>query len=393
MRILAIETSCDETAIAIVEAEGSEQNARFRILGNALLSQIEAHREYGGVFPSLAKREHAKNLIPVLDAALEEAELLREDTQALDEATRNTVAELLAREPGLTETFLEFITECEPPKIDVIAVTAGPGLEPALWVGINFAKALSLVWKKPIVAINHMEGHVLAALAESAPEGSLSISDTKLPLLALLISGGHTELVLMEKWLTYKLIGQTRDDAVGEAFDKVARMLHLPYPGGPEVSKLAEAARLEGTTSPHTLPRPMLDSLTCDFSFAGLKTAVLYLLKNNPDILEKDKKHIAHEFENAVADVLWKKTARALSDTSAQTLVVGGGVSANTHIRRVFAEKIKSDHPHVMLRIPAATLSTDNAVMIALAGFYRAVRKEFVEPSAIFANGNFSLAK
>lgn len=390
MRILAIETSCDETAIAILEAQGTEETASFRVLGNALLSQIDIHKEYGGVFPALAKREHAKNLVPILDAALEEAELLHDDTQALSEEVRTKAAMLLEREPGLSEAFFEFISECEPPEIDAIAVTAGPGLEPALWVGINFAKALSLVWNKPLVAVNHMEGHIMAALAVQT-EDSLEIIDAKLPVLSLLISGGHTELVLMREWLRYELIGQTRDDAVGEAYDKVARMLSLPYPGGPEISRVAEKVRRENAANPYSLPRPMIDTNTCDFSFAGLKTAVLYLLKNKTDVSERDREHIAHEFENAVGDVLWKKTALALSHTQAQTLVIGGGVSANTHIRRLFTEKIAADYPNVSLRIPARALTTDNAVMIGLAGFYRAQKNDFADPETLKANGNAHL--
>jgi N6-L-threonylcarbamoyladenine synthase len=391
MRILAIETSCDETAIAIVEAQGAVEGASFRILGNALLSQVEVHREYGGVFPALAKREHAKNLMPILEAALEEAELLHEDTQIISEEMHNAIAKILEREPGLTEAFFEFVNECEPPAVDAIAVTTGPGLEPALWVGINFARALALVWSKPIVAVNHMEGHIMAALAEQVGE-ELEIRTVNLPVLALLISGGHTELVLMREWLTYELIGQTRDDAVGEAYDKVARMLSLPYPGGPEVSKLSESLRNGPVENPYSLPRPMLDSGTCDFSFAGLKTAVLYLLKSKTDLSEHDRQHVAHEFENAVADVLWKKTARALEETGAQTLVIGGGVSANTNIRRVFKEKISADHSHVTLRIPTPNLTTDNAIMIALAGFYRAQKELYADSATLTANGNLKLA-
>lgn len=394
MKILAIETSCDETAIAIVEAEGNEQSAQFCVLGNALLSQIEIHKEYGGVFPALAKREHAKNLVPILEAALEEAELLHEDAQVIPGETRDKIAAILSREPGLEEQFFEFVSECEPPAIDAIAVTAGPGLEPALWVGINFAKALALLWNKPLVAVNHMEGHILSALASSQdPKGdTLRIEGIQLPVLALLISGGHTELMLMKKWLEYELVGQTRDDAVGEAFDKVARMLALPYPGGPEISRLAESLRELGGEAPKfTLPRPMINEASCDFSFAGLKTAVLYLLKDNPDISEDEKSHMALEFENAVSEVLWKKTARALEETGAETLVIGGGVSANTHIRRTFTEKINNECPQVNLRIPFAALTTDNAIMIALAGFYRASKKEFV--TDIIANGNLSLTK
>ncbi len=425
MKILAIETSCDETAIAILECKGDEKGARFRVLGNALLSQVEIHKEYGGVFPALAKREHAKNLVPILEAALEEAELLHEDTQAIPEEMRDKIAAILSREPGLTEAFFEFVSECEPPDIDAIAVTAGPGLEPALWVGINFAKALAILWEKPLVAVNHMEGHILAALArrETLPlriklrgdtastkhekpnksqAEKLETKNVEMPVLALLISGGHTELVLMKKWLDYELIGQTRDDAVGEAFDKVARMLGLPYPGGPEISRLAENTRRDmkdigGPSSDERppmsfiLPRPMIDSNTCDFSFAGLKTAVLYLLKDKPELNDEEKKHLAHEFENAVTDVLWKKTTLALEQTGAQTLVIGGGVSANEHIRRTFSEKMASDFPATSLQIPASSLSTDNAIMIALAGYYRFLQKEFV--TDIVANGNLSLAK
>ncbi|MDD3531448.1 MAG: tRNA (adenosine(37)-N6)-threonylcarbamoyltransferase complex transferase subunit TsaD [Candidatus Pacebacteria bacterium] len=413
MNILAIETSCDETAIAIVEAEGDTENARFSVLGNALVSQIELHREYGGVYPALAKREHAKNLVPILEAALEEAELLHEDTQAIPEEVRSAITKILEREPGLEEQFLEFVSECEVPAIDAIAVTTGPGLEPALWVGINFAKALALVWDKPLIAVNHMEGHILAALARQSPgkgrTSELEISNVEMPVLALLISGGHTELVLMKKWLEYELIGQTRDDAVGEAFDKVARMLDLPYPGGPEISRLAELSRSsadsdsQGSTLESPLPRPMINDATCDFSFAGLKTAVLYLLKNDilmnrrpskdkniVEIADEEKAAIAREFEDAVTEVLWKKTSRALEDSGAQTLVIGGGVSANTHIRRTFAHKIQEEHPHIDLRIPTNALSTDNAVMIALAGFYRAIRQDFA--TDIIANGNRSLA-
>lgn len=411
MKILAIETSCDETAIAIVECAGDARNAQFKILGNALLSQIALHTQYGGVFPALAKREHAKNIVPILEAALEEAELLREDKQEMAAETREKIASFLSREGELAERFFEFVGECEVPAIDAIAVTAGPGLEPALWVGINFAHALALAWDKPLVAVNHMEGHVLAALAQvrtsdvltspgavqAMPE--MQIKDVAMPVLALLISGGHTELVAMEEWLEYKLIGQTRDDAVGEAFDKVARMLGLPYPGGPEISKLAEEARTafrqtavfgsgEMPFAP-TLPRPMINENSCDFSFAGLKTAVLYLLKDR-EISETEKKHLACEFEDAVGEVLWKKTAHALEETGAETLVIGGGVSANAHIRRVFKENIERDYPHVSLRIPAAALTTDNAIMIALSGYYRALRKEFV--TDIVANGNLSLA-
>lgn len=389
MKILAIETSCDETAIAILEGAGDEKSASFTVRGDALLSQTAIHAQYGGVFPQLAKREHAKNLVPLLQTALEEAELLHEDTQEIPQKIHDTVAKLLEREPELDAQLLDFIGGCETPNIDAIAVTTGPGLEPALWVGINFAKALALAWDKPLVAVNHMEGHILSALA-TRDGNTIHVENMALPILALLISGGHTELVLMRDWLRYELIGQTRDDAVGEAFDKVARMLGLPYPGGPEISKLAEEARLSAEPHSYNLPRPMIDSATCDFSFAGLKTAVLYLLRDQK-IPDHEKKLLAREFEDSVTEVLWKKTARALEDTGAQTLVVGGGVSANTHIRRTFEEKTRA-YANVTLRIPAASLTTDNAVMIALAGYYRARKQEYAHASSLRANGTLSLA-
>lgn len=384
MKILAIETSCDETAVSVIEASGDHVAAHFSVLGNALLSQIELHREYGGVFPTLAKREHAKNLVPIARAALTEASMLQSNYCDLNEETEKKIEELLEREPEMTSQFIEFVKENEVPDIDAIAVTAGPGLEPALWVGINFAKALSIVWEKPLIPVNHMEGHIFSSLLKND-----AIEHTKLPLLALLISGGHTELVLMQDWLSYELIGQTQDDAVGEAFDKVARMMDLPYPGGPEISKLAEAARSENLDEIIKLPRPMLDKDNCDFSFAGLKTAVLYTLKGMGEITEEDKKNVAHAFENAASEVLIKKTLRAIEEHGVQTLVLGGGVSANHHIRRVFEETIAKEHPEVDLCLPDPKLTTDNAIMIGIAGYYRALKNEFEEDFS--ANGNLKV--
>lgn len=392
MKILSIETSCDETAITVLEASGDEHTAEFRILGNALLSQIDIHREFGGVYPAVAKREHAKNLVPILAASLEEADLLAKTSTDIPEELRAELTSLLEREPGLSDALLAFLGSYDIPAIDAIAVTHGPGLEPALWVGVNFVRALALAWKKPVIGINHMEGHLLSALAvadENDPS-RFSIAHTELPVLALLISGGHTELVSMDSWLSYRLIGRTRDDAVGEAFDKVARMLGLPYPGGPEVSKLAETARDRGNTEQPSLPRPMLSDATCDFSFSGLKTAVLYLVKGR-ELSESDKEQVAHAFEDAVGDVLFGKASRGLLETHAKTLVLGGGVSANTHVKRVFAERMTEKHPEVTLKIPAARFTTDNAIMIGIAGYYRAIRQDFVDADTLRADGNLSL--
>ncbi len=409
MKILAIETSCDETAVAILEAQSDEAYpaAHFTVLSQALISQIEIHREYGGVFPAVAKREHAKNLVPLLGAALEEAEMLKEDLQvgpeALSEDLKAELSRMLEREPDLAEAFLTFLTETERPAIDAIAVTYGPGLAPALWVGVNFAQALALAWNIPLVPVNHMEGHFLVGLAQevTAPETErqvLELPPLETPILGLLISGGHTQLMLMDPWLSYRLLGETRDDAVGEAFDKVARMMGLPYPGGPEISKLA--AKVHGGEKKFTLPRPMLDSGDFNFSFSGIKTAVLYLIrawqKENAEeevLLDSfPKEALAHEFENAVTEVLLAKTVRALEETEAQTLVLGGGVSANKHIQESFRTMLTEKFPYVDFYVPPAGLTGDNAVMIGIAGFYRAVRKEFVEPGTVGADGNLSLS-
>lgn len=386
MKILAIETSCDETAVAILEASGDETQASFSVLGNALISQIELHREFGGVFPALAKREHAKNLVPLLEQALREGELYVEGVTAVPEG----IDALLTREQDLFTALKELSSRMQVPEIDAIAVTHGPGLEPALWVGVNTARALAQLWNKPLLGINHMEGHMISALAR-VTDTHIEIENTELPLLALLISGGHTELVAMDTWLSYELIGQTLDDAVGEAFDKVARMLDLPYPGGPEVSRLAERARARGGESTLTLPRPMLHDPHCDFSFSGLKTAVMYYIKNRAELLDVDKEDIAREFEDAATEVLWKKTVRALEQTNAKTLVLGGGVSANIHIRREFEKGIRESFPHVTLRIPEAVLTTDNAIMIALAGYFRSKSGVYQDPETLTANGNLTL--
>jgi N6-L-threonylcarbamoyladenine synthase len=371
MKILGIETSCDETAVSLIEATGGLTDPHFSVLGNALYSQVKIHAEYGGVFPALAKREHAKNLVPLLREAFLKAKIATNiDTQILSEETIASVTKLLEREPGLAEQLIPFLQSTAKPDIDLISVTSGPGLEPALWVGINFALALGKAWNIPVMPTNHMEGHILSPL--------LTHHEVSFPAIALLISGGHTELVLVRDWATYEVIGETRDDAVGEAFDKVARLLSLPYPGGPEISKLAEEGRQKKITSRWTLPRPMLHSPDLDFSFSGIKTAVLYLVKKlaeNHQISEtfalspEAATEIALEFENAVTEVLLAKTKKAIEDHGAETLILGGGVIANTHIRRSFQE-LAATHPGLKLLMPELNLSTDNAIMIAIAGYF-----------------------
>ena len=388
MKILAIETSCDETAVSIIEASGSVGDASFSVLGNALLSQVDIHKEYGGVFPMLAKREHAKNLVPILTKALEEADMLEVAGSTLSTGAREKIELLLEREHGLSALSTGFFESYEKPPLDAIAVTAGPGLEPALWVGINFAKALALAWNLPLVPINHMEGHILSSLIR---EGK--IETIAFPALALLISGGHTELVLMKDWLTYELIGSTLDDAVGEAFDKVARMLSLPYPGGPEISKLAESAREKNTTSEIKLPRPMLTANNCNFSFAGLKTAALYALQKVPNISDSQKETFAREFEDAVTEVLVAKTKRAMHESGVKTLIIGGGVSANKNIRKEFEAMVTQEFPEAKLYIPSRELTTDNAIMIAAAAYFRIQKDGTPATRDFIAEGNLSLSK
>lgn len=393
MKLLAIETSCDETAVAVLEGTpGEGTSANFTVLGNALLSQIDIHKEYGGVYPMIAKREHAKNLMPLLGEALTQAGLYTEARHELSSELQGELETLLEREQGLANGLIALLSSLDAPALDAIAVTAGPGLEPALWVGVNFAKALSRIWNVPLISVNHMEGHICAALGELASDdkNQISIPDIELPLLSLLISGGHTELVLSKKWGSFELVGATRDDAVGEAFDKVARMLGLPYPGGPEISKLAELTREAGRTNDLSLPRPMLNDAHCDFSFSGLKTAVLYLVRDR-ELSQEEKEDVAREFEDAVADVLYAKTKRALEETGAKTLALGGGVSANTHIQRIFQERVAEEFPYVRVAIPAPVLTTDNAIMIGLAGFYNALRKDFADPGTLRADGNRKL--
>jgi len=364
MNILSIETSCDETAVSVLEATGDFPHATYRVLGNGLWSQIDIHRDYGGVFPTLAKREHIATIVPMLEKALTEARLPPR-TQSVT-ASRADIQEILNREDTLGDNLWSFHEQHQVPSIDAIAVTSGPGLEPALWVGVNFAKALSALWNAPLVSVNHMEGHVFASVFDGS-----RIAPLTFPAIALLVSGGHTELVLMRKWGQYELIGKTRDDAVGEAFDKVARLLGLPYPGGPEISRHAAMARERNLPVLTDLPRPMLNSGDLDFSFSGLKTAVRYAVSEKsltPDEIQA----LARDFEDAAIAVLVKKFATAVETHGARSIILGGGVAANRRLRESVATLGTSLHyPDLHIYLPAISLSTDNSVMIALAGHAR----------------------
>ncbi len=341
--ILAIETSCDETAVAVVEGSGGFRLPRFKILSSVVASQIKIHSRWGGVVPNLAKREHIKNLPIVLNKALLKAKIV---------------------------------------KPDVLAVTTGPGLEPALWTGINFAKDLAQKWQIPVVAANHMEGHLAAVLLNPREK------PIRFPMLALLVSGGHTELIFASSWLKYKKIGETQDDAAGEAFDKVARMLGLPYPGGPELARLAKS----GNPAAFPFPRPMMRSKDFNFSFSGLKTAVLYTLR---DLKEKSarvsKSDVAASFQEAAVDVLVSKTLSALQKFRTRSLVLGGGVAANKHLRSRIQYEIKKNKTTANLHLPLPKLTTDNAAMIAAAGYFHARKKDFTNWKRLMAHATLEL--
>jgi N6-L-threonylcarbamoyladenine synthase len=435
MKLLAIETSCDETAISIIDAEKQGGKVQFKILGNEISSQIAIHAEYGGVFPMMAKREHGRNIIHVLEKVLKESKMYSLDKKAQsDIKLENKIHKLLDRENEIQDRWMKIMPFIKKPKIDAIAVTTGPGLEPALWVGISFAKALSTYWNIPIVPVNHMEGHVFSIYPKKGKTFLVDSDKKMFPMLSLLVSGGHTELVLVKDFMKYKKIGQTRDDAAGEAFDKVARMLDLKYPGGPEISRMADIARsgmkldnvvpgslaqangpstskkfsrillcadgnnITSEISEITLPRPMIYTKDYDFSFSGLKTAVLYLIRDlkiqNPNILEdiNIKQKIACEFENAVVETLVHKTLKAIKEYKIQTLIVGGGVSANTYLQKIMSEKIKENKLKAKVHFPVRSLTGDNALMIAIAGYFQAKNKKFAKNiNKITAQGNLSL--
>ncbi len=315
-RILGIETSCDETAAAVVE------NGRD-ILSNAVASQEDLHAQYGGIFPEVASRQHILAIYPIVDQALKEAHLKLAD-------------------------------------LDGIAVTRGPGLPGSLVVGINMAKGLVIGSGLPLLGINHLEGHLYSAWLEQ--EGKKKKSPPQFPVVALIVSGGHTELILMQEHLVYDRLGGTLDDAAGEAFDKVARLLELGYPGGPAIQKEAET----GDPKAFDFPRSWLDD-SYDFSFSGLKTAVLRSVQQ----LEKQKSSLpkadlAASFQTAVVDVLFQKTLLAAEEFGVRDIIIAGGVSANSALRNRFTSQRK-----YKVHIPPLALCTDNAAMIAGAGCFR----------------------
>jgi len=342
MIILGIETSCDETAASVVRGRGD----KIEVLSNVVSSQIEIHKKYGGVVPEVAAREHVLNILPVVNEAL----------------------------TGIK-------------KIDAIAVTVGPGLVTSLLVGVETAKTLAYAWGKPAVAINHIEGHIYANFINNQP---------KFPALILTVSGGHTMLILMSGHGKYKVLGETRDDAAGEAFDKAAQLLGLGYPGGPAVA--AEAAKFKSKNNPPNplyqgeikLPRPMIYSGDFDFSFSGLKTALLYEIQKDRQWKKKIPEYAA-EFQQAVVDVLVHKTIKAALKYNCRNIMLSGGVAANIELRRQLENTVKEKLVSAKLLIPEFKYCTDNAAMIATAGYFRAKRKNYTPWQKLKADANKEL--
>ena len=329
MIIFGIETSCDETSAAAVK-DGR------KILSNVISSQIKIHRPFSGVVPELASRAHIENVNWVIEAALRDAGLSLGDI---------------------------------PRKIDAIAYTRGPGLAGALLVGQMAAQTLSTLYKVPLVDVNHLEGHLFSALLEHRA--------LKPPFLCLIVSGGHTELVIVKDYGRYQLLGGTRDDAAGEAYDKVAKLLKLGYPGGPVIDRMAK----KGNPKAIAFPRPYLWG-TWDFSFSGLKTAVVNFVKKQENMHTNrlPLPAVCASFQQAVVDTLVEKTFAAAKEYDMKTIVLGGGVSANSQLRRAFTSRGKQERRAVLL--PALELCTDNAAMIACAGYYRFIQTKAREQSA-----------
>jgi len=365
MLILGIESSCDDTSVALLDI--SKQGSS--VLFEKTASQIEIHKKYGGVVPEIAGRMHAEKIVPLIDAALEGQ-----------------------------------------PKPDAIAVTAGPGLITGLLVGVEAARALSYSMNIPLIRTNHIEGHiysvVIASHSEAIPNTSganngiaaslkAPRNDIVFPALCLIVSGGHTELILMKDHGKYKLLGATKDDAAGECFDKAAKLLGLPYPGGPQISKLAET----GNSKAINFPRPMIKDENYLFSFAGLKTSALYWLRDNTqgtcnfELSTLSLEDFCASFEQAIVDVLIKKTMAAAKEFKPKTIILAGGVSANKKLRQTLDEAVKNQFPNTQLLIPQIKYSMDNAVMIAMAGYYHALKKDFTSWKKIQADPNWELAR
>ena len=343
MRILGIETSCDETAASIIDGDAK----KITVLSNVISSQIEIHKKYGGVVPEVAAREHVLNILPVVNEALVKAGIKRNEA---------------------------------PKKIDAIAVTIGPGLITSLIVGVETAKTLAYVWRLPIIPINHIEGHIYANFIDD-------YKNIKLPAIILTVSGGHTMLVLMKKHGKLETIGETRDDAAGEAFDKAAKLMDIGYPGGPIISAMAEKFDGENKIS---LPRPMLTAAGFDFSFSGLKTALLYQLKKDKNWRNRIPEY-SQDFQQAIIDVLVSKTIKAAKKYNVKTVMLAGGVAANKELRRQLQNTVEQKLEAVDFKMPELQYTTDNAAMIAAAGFFKAKDKKTLNWTKLKVDCNLKL--
>ncbi len=357
MNILAIETSCDETAVAILNISSN----RFKLLSNVVSSQIKIHAKYGGIVPEVAARKQIEMIIPVVEQAVKQ-------TNHNNERRINKL-------------------------INYIAVTNGPGLITSLRVGVETAKILAWAWKKPLIGVNHLEGHIFSNFLPKIREiqnQKSKIQNFNFPVLALIVSGGHTLLVLMKKHLHYQVIGETLDDAAGEAFDKVAQILNLGYPGGPIISKLAQI----GKPNKFKLPRPMLSSNDLNFSFSGLKTAVLYTLQKNKKDFADNKlliNDLCASFEQSVTDVLINKTIKAAKKFKVKTVLLGGGVAANKKLRADLQITLKNKLPEINYSCAPIEYCGDNAAMIAVAAYYKAKAKKFTNPYKIKTDSNLRI--
>jgi len=396
MIILGIETSCDETAVAVVEH--NPKKGDFFIHSNIISSQVKIHSKYGGIVPEIAARNHVVNIIPVVDEALSHRAI---SCKAINHKYSTLNDEVDRKKPTAYDLKLKACA------IDAIAVTNGPGLITSLLVGVETAKVLAYVWNKPLIAVNHLEGHICSAMSQKNKKTKKQKNTFDFPALALIVSGGHTQLILMTDYGKYKIIGETRDDAAGEAFDKVGKLLGLGYPGGPAISAYAKKFqnpnnKLQTNSKFKTikLPRPMINSKDFDFSFSGLKTAVLYSLKAISHKAVRCKvtermpitynlqltAEMCAEFQQAVIDVLATKTLKATKKYDAKTIILCGGVSANKELRKRF-EKEFGDK----LLLPGPGLSTDNAVMIAMAGVRHFRERNFIELNKIKVDPNLTL--
>jgi len=356
MKILGIESSCDDTSVALLECNKDSSV----IISEKTADQINIHKKYGGVVPELAGRAHAEKIVPLIESILENNG-----------------------------------------KPDAIAVTSGPGLITGLLVGVEAARTLSYIWDIPLISVNHIEGHI----------ASVEINNEKIqyPALALVASGGHTELIHIPKQGEYVKLGSTKDDASGECFDKVAKLIDFPYPGGPHISKMAEG----GNEKAIEFPRPMINQENFDFSFSGLKTSALYWLKknnlaaakihiwdrifkflpnsmgiNNNDITVND---FCASFQQAIVDVLVVKTMKAIKKTKPTSFILAGGVSANTKLKEELEKNVKTEYPAIEIYYPEIKYAMDNAAMIAVAGYYKAERDEYTDWDKIIADPNWKI--